>query len=82
MANMKYQMPVTSEKGKSWAAVWIKGFEIKNRNAFSMGDAKESQLNLELTFNSNDYSTEKYTQFINDLIRFLNEHGWTEGKQY
>jgi len=75
-------MPITLEKGKSRTSVWIKGFEIKNRNAFDIGSTKESQLNLELTFNSNDYTTEKYTQFMKEFTNFLVENGWIEGKRY
>lgn len=82
MANKEYQMPVPLGKGKAWASVWIKGFEIKNRNAFQKSDSKESQLNLELTFESNDYTTEKYTQFMKEFTSFLVENGWMEGKRY
>ncbi|MGQ9026908.1 hypothetical protein [Bacillus sonorensis] len=82
MANKEYRMPIVLDEGRACTSVWIKGFEIKNRNAFSIGDAKESQLNLELTFNSNDYTTEKYTQFMKEFTNFLVENGWIEGKRY
>lgn len=79
---MVYQLPVKLKKGQARTSVWLKGFEIKNKNSFHEGEERDSQLKIELTFQSNDYSTEKYTLFLDDFNKFLIENGWIEGKNY
>ncbi|MED3513075.1 hypothetical protein P4442_06385 [Bacillus subtilis] len=42
---MVYQLPVKLKKGQARTSVWLKGFEIKNKNSFDEGEERESAQN-------------------------------------
>lgn len=58
--------------------VHISNYSIKNKILFGPNEDKFTgkQLNLELTFLSNDDSIEKYKSFLEDFHQFLLDSGW------
>ncbi|MDO6631777.1 hypothetical protein [Bacillus thuringiensis] len=72
-----YHAPIRTGKVDTHTAVWVKGYSIDNPTA---GTKAESQLNLELTFMSNDYSPNKYKVFLEEFQKFLDERGYLSGE--
>ncbi|MBW3492423.1 hypothetical protein [Bacillus sp. FDAARGOS_1420] len=73
----EYHRPVLAGKVDTHTGVWVKGYSIDNP---TVGTEAKSQLNLELTFMSNDYSPNKYKVFLEEFERFLSEHGYLNGE--
>ncbi|AOM11227.1 hypothetical protein [Bacillus thuringiensis] len=72
-----YHAPISTGKVEIHTAVWVKGYSINNP---TMGNEMESQLNLELTFMSNDYSPNKYKVFLEEFQKFLGECNYLSGE--
>lgn len=72
-----YHRPILTGKLDTHTAVWVKGYSIDNP---TIGTEMKSQLNLELTFMSNDYSPNKYKIFLEEFERFLSKHGYLNGE--
>ncbi|KXY34877.1 hypothetical protein [Bacillus sp. FSL K6-0067] len=72
-----YHRPVLTGKVDTHTAVWVKGYSIDNP---TVGTEAQNQLNLELTFMSNDYSPNKYKVFLEEFEQFLSERGYLNGE--
>ena len=72
-----YHAPVITEKIDTHTAVWVKGYSIDNPTTDT---EMESQLKIELTFMSNDYSPNKYKVFLEEFQKFLGECGYLSGE--
>jgi hypothetical protein len=64
-----YHVPIIQENAST--VVLVEGYEINNPTAFLKAKNGEGQLTIHLTFQSNDYSPDKYTRFLNEFNLFL-----------
>jgi hypothetical protein len=68
-----YHQPIKPPETKQ--NVFISGYCINQKTKFDDGSrTKESQLTVELTFLSNDFSPAKYEEFLIKFQGFLNEN--------
>ncbi|AUS03596.1 hypothetical protein M5W76_18040 [Paenibacillus larvae] len=69
--NQKQQQSIASQKR---TLVILDGYNIQQSIVDGKGrDSNESQLQLELTFYSNDLSAVKFEDFLQDLQEFIKE---------
>lgn len=68
----EYHVPLKPDK--RFVYVSIRNYEIFNPTSFDIRNPigkGESRLKLELMFESNDYSPDKFTEFLNAFNEFL-----------
>ncbi|ENQ3078622.1 hypothetical protein ACEOWG_001819 [Bacillus cereus] len=71
---MEYHVPEVNKE--RYVHISIASYEIKNPTSFDIRDLKgkgKSHLTLALVFDSNDYSPDKFTQFLITFIKFIDE---------
>ncbi|MGN4416297.1 hypothetical protein ACTFRD_08985 [Bacillus cereus group sp. MYBK249-1] len=71
---MEYHVPEVSKQ--RFVHISIANYEIKNPTSFDIRNSKgkgESHLTLGLVFESNDYSPDKFTQFLSAFNKFIDE---------
>ncbi|MGG0645462.1 hypothetical protein [Bacillus mycoides] len=71
---MEYHVPEVSKE--RYVYISIASYEIKNPTSFDIRNLKgkgESHLTLALVFDSNDYSPDKFTQFLIAFNKFIDE---------
>nr|WP_046655410.1 hypothetical protein [Paenibacillus larvae] len=69
--NQKQQQGIAAQE---WTVVIVDGYNIQQSIVDEKGrDSKKSQLQLELTFYSNDLSAVKFEDFLQDLQEFIKE---------
>ncbi|AJK27835.2 hypothetical protein [Paenibacillus larvae] len=69
--NQKQQQGIAAQE---WTVVIVDGYNIQQSIVDEKDrDSKKSQLQLELTFYSNDLSAVKFEDFLQDLQEFIKE---------
>lgn len=73
---MEYHVPEVNKQ--NFVHISIANYEIKNPTSFDIRGPKgkgkgESHLTLGLVFESNDYSPDKFTQFLSAFNKFIDE---------